>query len=133
MARWRRRRAVRTLSEAKGLRPRKVVCAFSSASGMVISNLAIHSSANELLTTSTPEKSSTTRSSPSSSGINLSRTCSPNWRVPRFSPKSLKLNVTIVLKIEAGSPFRGFRLEGQGLPLLPIICTRRGCREPCRG
>ena len=92
--RWRRRRAVRTLSEAKGLRPQKVVCAFNSARDMVSSNLAMHSSANELLTTSTPVKSSTTRSSPSRSGISFSRACCPNWRVPKYLPKSIKLKVT---------------------------------------
>ena len=44
--RCRRRRAVRTLSEAMGLSPRKVVLLFNSESGMVSSSLAIHSSAN---------------------------------------------------------------------------------------
>ena len=88
-------RAVSTLSDAIGFKPRKVVRLFNSESGIVSNSLAIHSSANELLTTFTPIKSSTTRSSCSNNGINCSRTRFPNGRVPRFSPYSLKLNVTI--------------------------------------
>ena len=91
--------AVNTLSEATGFKPRNVVRFLSSESGMVSSNLAIHSSANELLTTFTPVKSRTTSSSCSNSGINCSRTRFPNGRVPRFSPYSLKLNITIILPI----------------------------------
>ena len=96
IVKWRRWRAVSTLSEAMGFRPRKVVRAFKSASGIERSNLAMHSSANELLTTFTPVKSSTTRSFCSIIGNKSSRTRLPNGRVPRFSPYSLKLNVTTV-------------------------------------
>ena len=32
-------------------------------------------------------------------GSNFSRAYLPNWRVPRFSPNSLKLNITIALPI----------------------------------
>ena len=96
IVKWRRWRAVSTLSEAMGFRPRKVVRAFKSASGIERSNLAMHSSANELLTTFTPVKSSTTRSFCSIIGNKSSRTRLPNGRVPKFSPYSLKLNVTTV-------------------------------------
>ena len=96
IVKWRRWRAVSTLSEAMGLRPRNVVRAFKSASDIESSNLAMHSSAKELLTTFTPVKSSTTRSFCSIIGNKTSRTRLPNGRVPKFSPYSLKLNVTIV-------------------------------------
>ena len=99
IVKWRRWRAVSTHSEAIGLRPRKVVRLFSSDKGIVSKSLAMHSSANELLTTFTPVKSSTTRSSCCNNGINCSRTRLPNGRVPKFSPNSIKLNVTIVLLI----------------------------------
>ena len=95
----RRWRAVSTLSEATGFRPRKVVRLFRSASDIESSNLAIHSSANELLTTLTPVKSSTTRSFCSIIGNKSSRTRLPNGRVPKFSPYSLKLNVTTIVRL----------------------------------
>lgn len=84
MVRCLRLSAVNTLSEAMGLRPRKVVRLFNSASDISSSNLAIHSSANELLTTSTPVKSSTTHSFCSIKGSNCSRTRLPKGRVPKF-------------------------------------------------
>ena len=99
IVKWRRWRAVSTLSEAIGFRPRKVVRLFRSASDIESNNLAMHSSANELLTTLTPVKSSTTQSFCSIIGNKSSRTRLPNGRVPKFSPNSIKLNVTIVLLI----------------------------------
>ena len=96
IVKWRRWRAVSTLSEAMGFRPRKVVRLFRSASDIESSNLAMHSSANELLTTLTPVKSSTTRSFCSIIGNKSSRTRLPNGHVPKYSPYSLKLNITIV-------------------------------------
>ena len=96
IVKWRRWRAASTLSEAMGFRPRKVVRLFRSAGDIESNNLAMHSSANELLTTFTPVKSSTTRSFCSIIGNKSSRTRLPNGRVPKFSPYSLKLNVTIV-------------------------------------
>ena len=98
-----RRSAVNTLSEAIGFRPRKVVRLFSSVSDITSNNFAIHSSANELLTTLTPVKSSTTRSFCSINGCNDSRTRLPKGRVPKFSPYSLKLNITIVPLIRCRS------------------------------
>ena len=92
--------AVSTLSDAIGLSPRNVVRLFKSASDIVRSSLAIHSSANELLTTFTPVKSSTTRSFCSIVWSSCSRTRFPRGRVPRFSPYSLKLNVTIIPLIQ---------------------------------
>ena len=56
-----RRRAVSTHSDAIGLSPLNVVRLLSSVSDICSNNLAIHSSANELLTTFTPVKSRTTR------------------------------------------------------------------------
>ena len=84
---------------AKSLRPLKVVRCFSSSRGMNSSNLAMHSSAKELETTSTPSKSRRTFSSPWTSGQSCPRTFSPSWRVPRCSPKSLNLNVIIFVYI----------------------------------
>ena len=98
-----RRSAVNTLSEAIGFRPRKVVRLFSSASDITSNNFAIHSSANELLTTLTPVKSSTTRSFCSINGCNDSRTRLPKGRVPKYSPYSLKLNITIAPLIRCHS------------------------------
>ena len=95
----RRCRADNTLSAATGFRPRKVVRSFRSSRGIESNNLAIHSSAKELLTTLTPSKSSTTRSLPFSNGNNSSLACLPSGRVPRFSPKRLNSNVTIVALI----------------------------------
>ena len=91
-----RRSAVSTLSLAMGFSPLNVVRLLNSASGISSNSLAIHSSANELLTTFTPVKSSTTQLFCSISGSNCSRTRLPNGRVPKFSPYSLKLNVTII-------------------------------------
>lgn len=98
-----RRSAVGTLSEAIGFSPRKVVRLFSSASDITSNNFAIHSSANELLTTFTPVKSSTTRPFCSINGYKDSRTRLPKGRVPKFSPYSLKLKVTIVQSIRCRS------------------------------
>ena len=91
--------AVSTLSVAIGFRPRKVVRLFNSVNDITSNNFAMHSSANELLTTFTPVKSNITQSFCSISGCNNSRTRFPKGRVPKFSPYSLKLNVTIVLSI----------------------------------
>ena len=120
--RCRRRRAVRTLSEAMGLSPRKVVLLFNSESGMVSSSLAIHSSANELLTTFTPVKSRTTHSFCSIIGSSCSRTRFPKGRVPRFSPYSLKLNITIIPSIRYRSRMFRYNVgphQYGWLPLLP--------------
>ena len=92
-------RAKAMFLRAKSLRPLKVVCCFNSSRGIKSSNLAMHSSANELDTTSTPSKSSRTFSSPCTSGQSCSRTFSPSWRVPRYSPKSLNRKVIIVYYI----------------------------------
>ena len=72
-----RRRAVSTHSDAIGLSPLNVVRLLSSVSDICSNNLAIHSSANELLTTFTPVKSRTTRSFCSINGSRLSRTRCP--------------------------------------------------------
>ena len=90
IVKWRRWRAVSTLSEAMGFRPRKVVRAFKSASGIERSNLAMHSSANELLTTFTPVKSSTTRSFCSIIGNKSSRTRLPQWACTQILSVFLK-------------------------------------------
>lgn len=91
IARCLRRSEVRTLSVAIGFSPLNVVRHFNSARFIVRSNFAIHSSAKELLTTSTPVKSRTTSSFCSIRGSNFYRTRLPSRRIPKFSPYSLKL------------------------------------------
>ena len=76
-----RRRAVSTHSAAIGFSHLNVVWLLSSVSVIWSNNLAMHSSANELLTTFTPVKSRTTRSFWSIIGNRLSRTRCPKGRV----------------------------------------------------
>ena len=78
--------ATSTHLSAKGFKPRKVVRFFNSSSGISRSNFAMHSSANEFVTTLTPVKSRMIFSSLSSNGRNCSLIFAPISRVPKSVP-----------------------------------------------
>ena len=78
---------------AKSFKPLNVVCCFISSKDLSIRSFAKHSSAKEFETTSTPSKSKTTFSSPSSNGNNCSRTLTPSILVPKYSPNWVNFNI----------------------------------------
>lgn len=89
------RKAIAIFLRAKSLTETNVVRCFNSSNDMNNKSFAKHSSAKEFETTSTPSKSNTTFSLVVISGSNCSLTRAPSCLVPKDSPISLNLNVTI--------------------------------------